>query len=423
MAEQIRKDIQAKYEGLKKYYITFFKWLLLSLIIGGLCGVTGTLFFYCISIATNLRQENTWLIYLLPVAGLVIAFAYSKADMKKDKGTNLVITSIRSQEKVPLRMVALIFGSTTITHLFGGSAGREGAALQIGGGIGTRIGKRFRLSEREMSVVTMCGMSAVFSALFGTPLTATIFSMEVISVGLMHYSALVPCLFASILSYQIAKHAKVAFEVYHVTAFPKENLLTFGKVIVIGLVCAMVGVIFCMIMHKTAKLVQKYVKNRYVLVFAGGVVIVLLTKLLGTYDYNGAGGHIIERAVEGEAVWYAWILKILFTAITLSCGFKGGEIVPTFFIGSTLGCVVAPLVGLPASLGAALGMIGMFCAVVNCPIASLFLSVELFGTEGLLFFAIVCVVSYMMSGTYSLYSGQKIMYSKLEPEYINRKAK
>lgn len=421
--EQVEKEIQAKYKGLKKYYVTFFKWVLLSLIIGGVCGGIGTLFFYCISIATTTRQEHAWLIYFLPIAGLVIAFAYSKAGLKKDKGTNLVITSIRSKESVPLRMVALIFSSATITHLFGGSAGREGAALQIGGGIGTRIGKIFRLTEREMSVVTMCGMSAVFSALFGTPLTATIFSVEVVSVGLMHYSALVPCLFASIIAYQIAKYAEVTFEVYHLTEFPAENMLTFGKVIVIGLVCAMVGVIFCEVMHKTGKLVKRYITNRYILAAVGGVVIVLLTKLLGTYDYNGAGSHIIEQAIEGEAVWYAWMIKIVFTAITLSCGFKGGEIVPTFFIGSTLGCVVAPLIGLPASLGAALGLIGMFCAVVNCPIASLFLSVELFGTEGLLLFAIVCVVSYMMSGTYSLYSSQKIIYSKLEPEYINRKAK
>ncbi len=423
MQKQIEQEFHAKYQGLKKYYVTFLKWLLLSVVIGSICGIIGTAFFYCVSIATSVRQDNTWLIYFLPVAGLVIAFAYSKAGLKRDKGTNLVISSIRSSESVPLRMVALIFSSTTLTHLFGGSAGREGAALQIGGGIGTRIGKLAHLTEREMSVVTMCGMSAVFSALFGTPLTATIFSMEVISVGLMHYSALVPCLFASILAYEIAIFAGVEFEAYHLSNFPAQNVVTFGQVIIIGLICALVGVIFCEIMHKTGKLANLYIKNRYLLVFIGGLAIVILTKLLGCYDYNGAGSHIIQRAIEGEAVWYAFILKILFTAITLSCGFKGGEIVPTFFIGSTLGCVIAPLIGLPASFGAALGLIGMFCAVVNCPIASLILSVELFGTEGLLFFGIVCAVSYMMSGTYSLYSSQKIMYSKLEPEFINRKAK
>lgn len=423
MLDSIEEEIESKYRGAKKYVLTFLKWLILSVVIGCVCGAVGTLFFYCVSLAAQVRTEHSWLIYLLPFAGLPIAYAYHIAGLNRDKGTNLVIRSIRSKEVVPLRMAILIFVSTTVTHLFGGSAGREGAALQIGGGIGTKIGQIVHLNEKELHIMTLCGMSAVFSALFGTPLTATVFSIEVVSVGLMHYSALVPCLFSSILAYEIATHAGVGYEIYHLTKLPPQTLLSYGKIIVIGLICALIGVIFCEIMHKTGKLLHFYVRNRYLLVFAGGAMIVLLTLLCGTHDYNGAGGEVIARALEGEADWQAFLLKILFTAITLSCGFKGGEIVPTFFIGSTLGCVIAPLIGLPASFGAALGLIGMFCAVVNCPIASLLLSVELFGAERILLFAIVCAVSYMMSGTYSLYSSQKIVYSKLEPEYINKHAK
>lgn len=423
MLDSIEEELQSKYQGGKKYLVTFVKWLFLSIFIGGVCGAAGTLFFHCVSISTRVRTAHLWLIYLLPFIGLLIVFAYHMAGLNRDKGTNLVIHSIRSKEVVPLRMSLLIFVSTALTHLCGGSAGREGAALQIGGGIGAKIGQIVHLNEKELHVMTMCGMSAVFSALFGTPLTATVFSIEVVSVGLMHYSALVPCLFSSILAYEIATHAGVVYETYHLSDFPPETLLSYGRIIVIGLICAAVGVIFCVIMHKTGKLLHFYVRNRYLLVFAGGALIVLLTKLCGTYDYNGAGGDVIARALEGDAVWYAFLMKILFTAITLSSGFKGGEIVPTFFIGSTLGCVIAPLIGLPASFGAALGMIGMFCAVVNCPIASLLLSVELFGAERIVLFAIVCAVSYMMSGTYSLYSSQKIVYSKLEPEYINKHAK
>ena len=423
MLDTIEEEIQSKYKGAKKYYITFIKWLILSVIVGVVCGSIGTFFFYCVSGSTIVRQMFQNLIFLLPFAGMLIVFSYTSLGMKHDKGTNLVISSIRSKDEVPLRMVLLIFTSTSITHLFGGSAGREGAALQIGGGIGTKIGKIFKLDERGLSILTMCGMSAVFSALFGTPLTAAIFSMEVVSVGLMYYSALVPCLFSSVIAYEMAIHAGVEFEVYKVTNLPPDTILTYGKVILVGLCCAMMGVIFCELMHKFSKYIHNIIKNRYVLVFAGGVAIIILTLLVGNQNYNGAGTAIIEEAIAGNAEWYSFILKMIFTVITLSCGFKGGEIVPTFFIGATLGCVLGPLVGLSASFGAALGLIGMFCAVVNCPIASLILSVELFGVNKIILFAIVCAVSYMMSGTYSLYSSQKIMYSKLEPEYINRYAK
>lgn len=423
MFGMIEKELHSKYVGAKKYYLTFIKWLFLSIIVGCVCGSIGTAFFYCVSASTSVRQKFPVLVWFLPLAGMLIVFAYRSFGMKHDKGTNLVISSIRSKEAVPLRMVFLIFVSTSITHLFGGSAGREGAALQIGGGIGSKIGKIFRLDERGLHILTMCGMSAVFSALFGTPITAAIFSMEVISVGLMHYSALVPCLFSSVISYEIATHANVEFEAYKILAFPSESLLTYGKVIIIGLLCAMVGVIFCESMHKCTKIIHYKIRNQYVRAAIGGAIIIVLTLIVSNQDYNGAGTEIILKAVNGEAKWYSFILKIIFTVVTLSCGFKGGEIVPTFFIGATLGCVLGPVVGIPASFSAALGMIGMFCAVVNCPLASLILSVELFGMDRIILFAIVCAVSYMMSGTYSLYSSQKIMYSKLEPEFINRNAK
>lgn len=263
--------------------------------------------------------------FLLPFAGMLIVFSYNSLGMKDDKGTNLVISSIRSKDEVPLRMVLLIFTSTSITHLFGGSAGREGAALQIGGGIGTKIGKIFKLDERGLSILTMCGMSAVFSALFGTPLTAAIFSMEVVSVGLMYYSALVPCLFSSVIAYEMAIHAGVEFEVYKVTNLPPDTILTYGKVILVGLCCAMMGVIFCELMHKFSKYIHNIIKNRYVLVFAGGVAIIILTLLVGNQNYNGAGTAIIEEAIAGDAEWYSFILKMIFTVITLSCGFKGGR--------------------------------------------------------------------------------------------------
>ena len=188
---------------------------------------------------------------------------------------------------------------------------------------------------------------------------------------------------------------------------------------VLALLCAVVGILFCTSMKSVKRICTRAFKNVYVRAFAGGVIIIVLTFLLRTNDYNGAGMHVIEKALSGEAVWYAFILKILFTAITLGCGFKGGEIVPAFFVGSTFGCVVGGLIGLDPGFGAAIGFVALFCGVVNCPFASIMLALEVFGSNSIVIFAMVCGVSYMMSGYYGLYSSQKIMYSKLEAKYIN----
>ena len=342
--------------------------------------------------------------------------------LKKDPGTNLLITAVVAHEqKVPQRMAFLIFVGTVITHLFGGSSGREGASLQLGGCCGSGIGRLFHLEEHDQKLITMCGMSAMFSAVFGTPITATIFVIEFISVGIMHYSALVPCLTAAYIARMIAGAFSIKPEAFHIVQTVSFDLMSCAKVVVIGIACALAGILFCMILHKVGHLLRDHIKNDYLRIFIGGCIVVLGTVLVGNNDYNGAGTHIIEHAMEGHAVCYAFLLKMIFTAVTLGSGYKGGEIVPSFFIGATMGCVLGPLVGLPASLAAGLGLVGVFCAVVNCPLASIILSVELFGAEYMPFFAIICVVSYMLSGPFSLYSSQRLAYSKLRLEYVNQK--
>ncbi len=404
------------------YLAAFFRWLLLSALIGLLGGFIGTAFYQAIVYVTGVRQAHPELIYLLPFAGLLIVFSYRVARLRKDPGTNIVIESIvDAHHSVPIRMAFLIFGGTVVTHLFGGSVGRESAALQIGGCVGSGVGKLLKLDERSQKLITMCGMSALFSAVFGTPVTATVFVIEFISVGIMHYSALVPCLLAAYLARLIAAVFGIQAEMYVITQTVLFSFLSCLKVLVLGAVCAAVGILFCFTLHAVARFLRKYGYNGYIRILGGGMTVMCLTVLVGTYDYNGAGAHIIEEAIAGQAVWYGFLLKILFTAITLGAGYKGGEIVPSFFIGATMGCVVGPLLGLPASLSAGLGLIGVFCAVVNCPLASIILSVELFGSENLVLFAIVCVVSYMLSGPFSLYSSQRIQYSKLRPEFVHQK--
>lgn len=408
-------------KGIWYYTRKFITWFFIAAAVGAVCGLVGSAFHAAVSAVTDFRAENKWLIYLLPVGGALIALIYHITDMEGE-GTNNIIDSIHFGEKVPLTLVPVIFVSTVITHLVGGSAGREGAALQIGGGIGYRVGRFLKLDEKDMRLVTLCGMSAVFSALFGTPLTATVFALEVISVGIVHYSGFVPCIVASLVAYGISLAFGIAPTRFAIVHEALEGIMLV-KVAALAVICAVVSIIFCIAMHETEHEERKLLKNTYLRGFVGGAVILALTLLLGTTDYNGAGGNIIEMAVEqGTASPWAFLLKIVFTAITIGCGFRGGEIVPTFFIGATLGCVVGPLLGIPAGFAAAIGLVAMFCGAVNCPIASIILSVELFGSGELMYFALACGISYMLSGYFGIYSSQKIMYSKTRAEFINRNA-
>ena len=400
----------------------FFKWIIISIITGVVGGAVGSIFHLSVELATKTRIEHSWILYLLPFGGLLIVFMYKKG-MKGDPGTNLVINSIRTDGKVPFLMAPLIFLGTVITHLFGGSAGREGAALQLGGSIGSQIGNLIGLDEKDMHLITLCGMSSVFSALFGTPLTATFFAMEVISIGIIHYSAFIPCIVSSVTAYYISIYFGLDPVRFNLNVIPEISLINIVKVMILGSLCAVVSIIFCNLLHKSNNISKKIISNAYVRVFIGGIIIVLLTIIIGTRDYNGAGMDVILNAMNGTAKPEAFLLKMIFTAITISVGYKGGEIVPTFFIGATFGCVVGKFLGLDPCFGAAVGLVALFCGVVNTLITSIILSIELFGADGVILFSIACGVSYMLSGYYSLYSSQKIVYSKLKAEYINTSAK
>lgn len=404
----------------KRYAKTFIKWLICSAIIGISCGAVGTAFHYSVEYVTQFRSWHRWIIFLLPAAGLLIVFLYRAGGIKHDKGTNLVIGSIRNPEyNVPFRMAPLIFITTVITHLFGGSAGREGAALQIGGSLGASIGKLIKMDDNDKHIMTLCGMSAVFAALFGTPVTAALFSVEVISIGILYYSALVPCILSATISYAITEKFHITPTYFILNQVPEMSLATGIRVIILSVAAAVLSILFCMSMQVIGKTFKKYLKNQYLRILVGGVLLVLLTLAVRCNDYNGAGMNIIEQAIHGTAKPEAFILKLLFTCITIGCGFRGGEIVPSFFIGATFGCTLGGWIGLDPGFGAAMGLVCLFCGVVNCPLASLVLSIELFGASGILLFAIGCSVSYMLSGYYSLYSEQKIIYSKLRPHYVN----
>ena len=268
----------------------------------------------------------------------------------------------------------------------------------------------------------MCGMSAAFSAIFGTPLAASIFAMEVVSVGVMYYAALVPCVFASLIASKVAIDMGINPELFAISHIPEFHLLPSVKVILLALCCAALSVIFCMALHSLGDLYRAKLKNSYIRIIVSSGIIVLLTIILHTSDYMGAGVPVIENAIRGEVRPEAFVLKIIFTALTIEAGFKGGEIVPSFYVGATFGCLFGQLLGISPSLCAAVGMVSVFCGVTNCPVSSLLIAFELFGYEAVPYFMIAVSVSYLMSGYYGLYHDQTIVYSKYKAEYINRKA-
>lgn len=399
-----------------QYAVTLLKWMVLGGVIGLVGGIIGSLFHIGVDTATQMRLAHPWVLYLMPVGGLAIVGLY-RLTKTEGKGTNDIIASVHFGEQVPGLLVPVIFVSTVITHLCGGSAGREGAALQIGGGIGYQAGRLLRLGEKDLPLATLCGMSGVFAALFGTPLTATVFALEVISVGVLYYAGLVPCLTAALTGYLVSVLMGVPPTRFTVTV-PGLEVRTMLLVMVLALLCAVVSILFCRGLHGVEHLLKRTLKNPYLRVAVGAAVLIGLT-LLTNGDYNGAGMEVIGRAIAGQADPWAWVWKLLFTAITIGCGFKGGEVVPSFFVGTAFGCVAAGWLGLPAGFGAAMGLVSVFCGAVNCPLASIILSVELFGSGDLLYFAMACSISYLISGYCGLYSSQTILYSKLRAEFIN----
>ena len=366
--------------------LTFLKWVLYACNIGLIVGAVAVAFHYGIDWAAQFRAHQPWVILFLPLGGVVIVLLYRWSGMERDRGTNLVLTAVREAEPIRLRTAPLIFLSTILTHLVGGSAGREGAALQLGGSIGAWVGRKIHLDE-------------------------------------MYYAAIVPCVVSSLVSVQLARF----FGLHIGTGYLIGNVAVLGpwsmaQVCVMGVLCALLSILFCKVMHAAPKLYAKYFPNPLVRAAVGGALVLLLTLLVGEQTYNGAGDAVIRRMLAGETISEAFLLKLVFTALTLGAGFRGGEIVPVLFTGAAFGTVVGPLLGLSQSFGGALGMTAVFCGATNCPITSILLAYELFTSRGLPLYALCCAISYMLSGYYGLYSEQKIIYSKFKATWVDRKA-
>ncbi len=369
----------------------------------GICsGLLGALFAKSVSFVTQLREENSWLLYLIILGGILTVGIYKLLKVE-GVGTNRIFDGFKNGSDIPFHIIPAIFLSTVITHLFGGSAGREGAALQLGGGISAIISKIFKVNNSMRRALVLCGMASFFSAIFGTPFGAAIFALEVVLVGKAAIFCIIPTLISSILGFIVASSLKVAPERFPFTY--NFNISDIWKVILISAICSFIAFIFCKSLHILEHFAQKYIKNPFLRISIGAALIIILTLIVGSFDYNGSGIHYIAEIFKsGNIKPEAFILKFIFTVITVSAGFKGGEIIPSFFIGAALGGTLAAISGLPVPLGAAVGMTALFCGVTKCPIASFALAFELFGfSPALIFIGLSVIIAYFLSGKTSLY--------------------
>ncbi len=377
------------------------------LLIGVVSGLSGALFHWCIANATSIRNNNPLLIFLLPFAGLISVLIYKKLHVLH-VGTINVLDSINVDAPLPAQVTPAIFGGTLISHLFGASCGKEGAALQLGACTSVVVSRLFGLSDSERKMLSACGMSAFFSAVFGTPFGAAVFGTEV--TGLRTHNLkerslwLLPCLISSLISWGISAslgtHAE-SFPVNSVPSFTAESAL---KVLLLTLICAAVTYIFYKGLHLSERIALRGIRNDYLRIFVGGCVVVLLTVLSGTMHFNGGGIEIIESIFSGEDTpFMGFAYKIIFTLVSVACGFKGGEIVPTLYVGATLGSVLSGALGLDATFCSAIGMAGLFAGMTKCPVASLIIALEMFGIKGGVYLLAAVLVCTFLSGKGSLY--------------------
>ena len=384
------------------------KWVFLGVLMGAIGGLMGAFFHHSLHFVTHIRQHNGWLIWLLPVGGCLSVAVYKTLKLTKNRGTNEIIDAVLDGESLNPKIAPAIYLAANITHLFGGSAGREGAALQLGGSTASMLGNLFHLKNENRTILIMCGMSAVFAGLFGTPITATLFCMEFESVGSIFSPALLPCYLSAFTASKVSAAFGVHAEGLLIETVASVTLGNVWKYALLAVLIAGLGIVMCTTFHKAEHFAAHKFSNPWIRIVIGGAIIAVLTALVGDQRYNGAGMDMALAAVTGEADWFDFLMKMLFTAVTLAAGFKGGEIVPTFCIGATFGCVVSGLLGLDAGICGALGLIGLFCAATNAPLASIILSIEMFGGANIHLFALTCVICFVLAIHVGLYGSQRI---------------
>ncbi|MBB5350602.1 H+/Cl- antiporter ClcA [Haloferula luteola] len=406
--------------------VAALKWLALLLPMAAVVGSVSALFLWSLDAVTRVRFEFPWLLYLLPVAGVIVGTLYHRFGGKSGGGNNLIMDEIHEPGAgVPRRMGVFVLLGTLVTHLFGGSAGREGTAVQMGGSVAAAFGKALRMDAASLRILLMAGVAAGFGSVFGTPIAGAVFALEVLVIGRMQYDALVPCFLASLVADWTCRSWGVGHAHYFVAVTgPEPHLLLIGKVLLSAVAFGLTGALFAWLMHRLGKWLTQLIPRPEWRPAVGGLVVIVLFFLAGTPDYLGLGvlGNRPEAITlpaffsSAEIPASAWLWKLAFTAVTLAAGFKGGEITPLFFIGAALGNALAHLLGAPVDLFAALGFVAVFAAATNTPLASTLMGMELFGAGNGLYLAAACIIAYRFSGHSGIYASQRLAVPKFHSD-------
>ncbi|PMD98451.1 chloride channel protein [Siphonobacter sp. BAB-5405] len=403
--------------------IYLFRWLLLSALVGGLAGSASAFFLVALDRVTLYRESHRWIIAFLPLGGFLVGAIYHYWGQDVVKGNNQLIEEWQNPRKIiPFRMAPFVLLTTLLTHLFGGSAGREGTAVQMGGAIADQFTRLFHLSDSDRKTLLVTGMSAGFASVFGTPLAGTIFALEVFILGRLRYEALIPSLLAAVLADQTCRLWGVGHTHYAIAFVPTLTVLILMKVLLISIGFGVASTLFAELTHFWSKQAKRWITYPPLRPVVGGAIIALAVYFFGTTRYIGLGVPTIVASFHEPSAWYDWILKTLSTTFTLGVGFKGGEVTPLFFVGATLGNALAPLTDLPLSLLAGMGFVAVFAGASNTPLASTVMGIELFGSEAAVYLALACFIAYLFSGNSGIY-GSQIVGSPKHTRFLSFKGK
>lgn len=387
-----------------------FKWTFISLIIGSFIGAASAGFLISLERVTGFREQHVWIIALLPLGGLLTGLLYHYYGKEVEAGNNLLIDTIHDpgKQRISFKMAPFVYLGTLMTHLLGGSAGREGTALQMAGSIADQFTKPLRLSAQERSVLIIAAVAGGFGSVFGTPLAGAVFGLEFFLIGRIRYHALFPAVITAVIADTVTKYLGAHHTVYALKTVPDITLPNILYAVAAGIAFGCTAAAFSKMMRKTGKMFRQAIPYAPLRPLAGGILVAAAVFLMGTTRYIGLGIPVIADSFTQQLPAWDFALKMAFTVITLAAGFKGGEVTPLFFIGAALGNALGYFIPLPTGLLAGMGFVAVFAGATNTPIACTLMALELFGTECGMFAAVACVVSYLVSGHNSIYGQQVI---------------
>jgi H+/Cl- antiporter ClcA len=400
-------------QELKEIFLNTFKWILICVLIGILSGSASAFFLVSLEWVTQFRIHHDWIIWLLPFGGLIIGYTYYFWGESVVKGNNLLLEEYENPKKViPFKMAPLVLLGTLITHLFGGSAGREGTAVQMGGAIADQFTKFFNLDNSERKILIILGISAGFASVFGTPLAGAIFALEVLYFSKINLKSIILSFLVAYAAYFTVEFWQVKHTHYSIPIIPEINLQNIVYTAIVGVLSGFAALLFSRSTHFWGSLFTKNIKYPPLRPFIGGIILAIAIAGFGFTKFAGLGVPVIVDSFSNINPWYDFLLKILFTGFTLGAGFKGGEVTPLFFVGATLGSALSAIIPMPIALLAGIGFVAVFSGATHTPIACTIMGMELFGIQPGIFIAIACTIAYFSSGSVGIYKSQIVKGAK-----------